>query len=349
MSGQINDIVDVVITRERSVPASVGFGWANFVDSTSDFDGARIRQYGSIDEVTDDDGLSEIATDWASKYFGQPTRPTRLYVTTRDKAGTGTPDTYVAALTDARKVYDDWYSTAIQSVTKTDIDAVAAYVESLFKIFVPRSADAGIIDPASTTDVAYGLKANSYDRTALQYKLNAGTQYVDAALLGAQLPKKPGSSQWAYKTLNGITVDDLQSADRNAVIGKNANVYNLRANVPVTEEGKVASGEWLDVIVGIDWIKYNIEQAVFTQFVNTDKIEYEDSGVQIIVAAVQKVLDQAVSNKILAKSPAPKVSYPLVKDIPSSTKGTRTLPDITFTGTLSGAIIKTQIRGKIAI
>ena len=349
MAGTINDIININITRERAVPATIGFGWAAFVDSGADLGADKIREYANLDEVLEDSDLGANSVAFARLYFGQAIRPTKLFIIWRDSTAEPTPETFVQAITAARLINDDWYVLAIDSAVKADIEAVAAYIEPLYKVFLANSADVAVYDAGSTTDVAYALKEDNLDRTSLFYHPDAATDFVAGAPIGLLIPKQPGSVQWAYKTFSGISAATMTSGQRNAVHAKNANTYTDRANVSVYEQGKVASGEWIDVIFGIDWIRFTMENRVFTQFVNNDKIPFDDDGIQVIVSAVQSVLDEAVRRKILAASPAPQVTYPLASEVSSQNRADRYLPDINWSARLAGAIIKTQINGKVSV
>jgi hypothetical protein len=118
------------------------------------------------------------------------------------------------------------------------------------------------------------------------------------------------------------------------------------ADVPMTSNGQVAAGEFIDVIHGLDWLKALIQNYVFTPMAQQDKIPYTDEGVQMIVSPLRKALDEAVTHGLLANY---SVTYPKVADIAALYKGQRTLPDINFTGVLAGAIHRTIINGTITL
>ncbi len=341
MSG-INDIVNVTITRETVVPLGLSFGWVNFVSVNAAFT-PKIKLYGSIEEVNADSSAGADTKAFAALYFGQQVRPTRLYVT---KKGA---DTYVVALSAAEVLNNDWYGVVIASALDADVLAVAGWVESRTKIFVARGAAADVLDSEDTEDIASALQDLNYDRTAFFYHHLAASVPVEAAPLGLQMPKKPGSSQWAYKRLAGIVPSPLSVGERTAALNKNANVYSDRANLSVFESGRMVSGEWIDIIVGIDSLTADIRTRVWNQFINNEKIPYTDDGVNVVVNAIEAALAQGVRDGILAATPPPFVRAPLVADIDSSVKGNRILPDVEFGGTLAGGIIKTNIVGRLAI
>jgi hypothetical protein len=345
MSG-LSDIVNIAITRETKVPSQAGFGWVNFVSSTTDFGSERIRSYASATETDADADLSTEAKEFATLYFSQNPRPTRLYVTAVDLTA---PETFVEALDAAVLVNDDWYGVAIESRTDAIVLAVAAWVEARVKLFATASSAANILTATTTSNVAYSLKNAGYERTICFYHSLAATTWPEACLLGLQFAKTPGASTYVYKTLAGLAADALTSQQKGYALGYNAFVYTTRAGLNITEGGKVASGEWADVIVGIDDLTVDMEARIFGKLVNSEKIEYTNAGITVVVGAVREALRRSVTNKVLAEDPQFTVTAPLVSEISTANKGNRILPDVEFQATLAGAIHKTTIAGRVVL
>jgi hypothetical protein len=127
---------------------------------------------------------------------------------------------------------------------------------------------------------------------------------------------------------------------------KNATWYMTTADVPMTSNGQVASGEYIDVIHGLDWLKARIQNLVFTALINVDKVPYTDEGVKMVVSPLKAALEEAKKNGILASYD---VDYPAAADVSVTDKGKRFLPDVKFTGVLSGAIHSTKINGVVTL
>lgn len=177
------------------------------------------------------------------------------------------------------------------------------------------------------------------------YGLNPNDPIPEAAWFGLMLTKHPGSANWALKTLIGVPVCDLSSAQSNAAEGKRANVYVSAAGVAITKYGYTGNG-WIDETQGLDWVKARIQNAVFAVLANNDKIPYTDAGVQMIVSPLKQALEEAVKWDILSEYD---VTYPAVADVSITNKGNRHLPDVKFTGTLSGAINTVKINGVVTL
>jgi len=253
----------------------------------------------------------------------------------------------------AQNMNDSWYGLTVCSQTASDILQVAAYVETLVKIFVADSADSDILT-GSTTDVASQLKGKAYNRTALLY---SGTpdDGAAAAWLGGQLPQTPGASTWKFKQLVGITPDVFTDSQRTACIGipgvpgKNCNIYETVGGVGITEEGFMVSGRFIDQEVGVDWLSSTMQTNVYALLVNAPKIPYTDQGAGIVENAVRQTLLQGVANGLIDGTSPITVTVPKVLDVPANTRAERLLPDVNFSCRLAGAIHFVQINGVVTV
>lgn len=99
----------------------------------------------------------------------------------------------------------------------------------------------------------------------------------------------PGGETWANARLAGITYDGLAEGQALAAHAKNANTFEQMRSFAVTQTGKVAAGEWIDVIRGRDWLAEQVKIEVATQLVNAPgKVPFTDDGIQVLVAGVRK-------------------------------------------------------------
>lgn len=252
--------------------------------------------------------------------------------------------TDIAAL---QAVSDIWYGLCIVSKVASDIEQVAAYIETQKKIFVAASADSGIIGSGST-DVASILNAKAYVRTAILYSAQAAFG-ADAAWLGRMLPTGVGSATWKFKQLVGIVSDNLSATSVLNAQTKKANVYIPVGGVDITSEGVVASGEYIDVTRFIDWLVATMEANVYGLLINSDKIPFTNKGIATVENAVRQTLQEGVDNGGLSTTPAPVVTVPDVLNVSQSDKAARTLNNVVFTATLAGAIHKVNIQGFVSV
>jgi hypothetical protein len=234
---------------------------------------------------------------------------------------------------------------------------VAQWIQANEKLGILTSGDP-MVTEEETGDIAAWAKLNNLDRVALFFHPDAKLEdssvdalssldpIPEAAYFGKMLTKHPGSATWKFKELQSVPTYELQQYQVVNIENKNATWYMTTADVPMTSDGRVASGEFIDVIHGLDWLKALIENYVFTPMIQLDKIPFTDEGVQIIVSQLRKALVEAVAWSILASYD---ITYPKVADVPLLMKGNRTIPDVNFTGVLAGAIHRTIINGTITL
>lgn len=211
----------------------------------------------------------------------------------------------------------------------------------------------GVSQPTGTVvttqdglDLEQELDDNIYDRTSYFYSADP----VGGAATGLKASSIPGSETWKFSKLSGVSTENLTTGERNILLAKNANIFVDVAGIGILEEGVTCGGEYIDVMIGVDWIQSTLETELLAGIVNAGgKIPYEDSGVSIVVNYIKRVLDIAVQRNILAKDPAYTITAPKVADISVVDKGNRYLPDVQFVATLSGAIHKVQINGKVTL
>ena len=248
-------------------------------------------------------------------------------------------------LADIQEVDDDFYCVALTSRAQKDILDVAAYIEGQFKIFAACSSEAGVLT-TGTTDSAYLLSQQTYDRTFFLYSGDQANG-PEAGWVGGQLPKDPGSITWKFKTIKGIAADALTTTQATNARNKKANVYIPMAGINMTQEGVMASGEFIDIIQGADFITARLQETIYQRLVNVDKIPFTNAGIDIIVNLMRQVLQIAVDdNKILSDFT---ITKPDVADISDLDKGARFLDNLEFEGTLQGAVHKMKIRGRLVL
>jgi len=250
---------------------------------------------------------------------------------------------------------NDWYCVLAEphaaTASYTDVLDIAAWVEANQKLYLTASDEALIANStyaADTGSIAKQLKDLGYERTLLLYSGDVAN-YPEAGFAGVILPKEPGSYTGDFKTMSGVVIDELTDTYTANIHEKNAMSYTLVAGVNVTRNSRVSVGEWVDVIVFIDWLKARIQERIFSRLVNLDKIPYTDGGVAVVEAEVKAQLKEGVASGGLSDNPAPTTTVPKVKDISSVDKANRYLPDVEFDATLAGAIHKTRIHGLVTL
>ena len=254
-----------------------------------------------------------------------------------------------ATIPAVRAVKDQWYMLSIDSHVDADVLAVAAYIEGIkatspkFYVFSSAASD---IKTSATTDIFSLVKALSYTHTAYIYS-GMATSYAECGLVGRFAPEQAGSNIWEQKTIVGLTVDTLTPDEISYIHGKNGATYENVGSVDVVIGGKCADGGWIDESIFVDWLKSRIQESVWALLVNTRKVGYTSAGAAAIEGAMRSVMAEGIQVGGLAADPAPVVTVPNVLNLSSAQRATRTLPDVTFTARLAGAIRATTISGTV--
>lgn len=241
----------------------------------------------------------------------------------------------------------DWYGLLLDSNSATEITAAAAWVESAKKVFAYVISDTAHRASGATSSIAYALKAAGYTRTDGIYRaaLGTSTAWSAAAWKAVQFVREPGSATSAYKTLAGIEPDALTAAERAAMESYNLNFYTTAGGVAITFPGKTASGEWIDVVRDLDWMRARLQEAVYAVLIANGKVAFTDEGIGLVAAAVRAVLTAAVAANVLASFT---LTIPRASAVSSANKSARNLPGVTFTGVLAGAIHTAAVTGRVS-
>ncbi len=245
-----------------------------------------------------------------------------------------------------RNINDTWYHLNTESHVEADILDIAAYVETLDKKYSFSSQDSDIITSA-TDDIFSQLKALGYNNTFYMYSATADSVFPECSRVGRFAPEQPGSNVWVYKTLIGVTADKLTSAQATYVHNKNGATYETIGGVSANVGNLTASGENIDVIIFVDWLKARTQEGIWFLQVNSQKVGYTPAGAAAIEGEIRKVLAEGIQVGGLADDPAPVVSVPNILNLSSSVRAYRNLPDVTFEARLAGAILTTTIRGNV--
>lgn len=347
----LKDIVEVNITRQTTSVAVAAFNvpliLSQFATNKTTTAFTRARVYGSVAEMVSDGWTSSDAVyKIANAIFSQNPSVNKIVVGRKD-SNDATVD---AALNAIANENNDWYGIVVDQSLVSSFADVASWVETAKKFAIFWITDVNAYDPSKSTDLASVLKLANRNRSAVVWHATpaGGADYPDAAWMGEGFPYEPGTSTWAYKTLNGVTPDTLLASQETALKNKNCNYYMTVGGVSITQEGKVASGEYIDIIIGTDWIEARLREAVYSALVNNRKIPYDDTGIAMIEGLVKGVLNEAASKGIL-QADSIAVTVPKYADIPQADKLARKLPDVKFSALYQGAIHSVTINGTISV
>ncbi|WP_237173041.1 DUF3383 family protein [Paracandidimonas lactea] len=273
---------------------------------------------------------------------------------------TPSTETTTDALAAVNSEMENWYGLVITSRDTTDVKNAAAWAEANEKLFGTASSDPNVIDSGSTADIATELKNNQYFRTFVMFSEQAATQYPEAALMSNRFTYYAGAESWSNVQMAGITISPLSEGQYLTAKGKNATTFEMFRNFAVTQGGRVAAGEWIDVIRLRDQLVEQIKVAAVGVIVratnSTGKVPYTDEGIQLIGNAIRDPLDLNVRRGGIAPEaldendkiiPSYTITLPRASQVLTNDKANRILRDVKFTARLAGAINTTEIKGSL--
>jgi len=261
-------------------------------------------------------------------------------------------ETWATAYAAIKAADNTWYDfipiERVVTASVSEFTALAAIVEADTKQMCLITADSNALTSA-TSDIGYALEALDYDRTACVYSGDT-TYWLNAAWDGRCLPEKPGSVNWAYQSLSGVTADSLTTAQLGYLDQKAYNYFEEVGGVNIiSSHGIAASGEYRDVTRGIDLLTARIGEAVFAALVNANKIPFTVQGIAKVKNIIESTLITYGVNYGIITEDSIVVSAPELSAIPSSEKAARWLNNVTFSATMQGAINTITITGKLVV
>ena len=165
-----------------------------------------------------------------------------------------------------------------------------------------------------------------------------------------------GSCNFANMTLSGVETDALTESEYNALTKNNVNTYETIHNVNLTQNGVVASGEYIDIIRDSCSLYDELMTNLLGVLVN-NKIPYTDDGIMTITEAIAKTLDKYVDNGFISKTETNgdgttnksyTIQAPRASSIPQNEKATRKLKGVKFQARIAGAVNHISMVGTIS-
>lgn len=137
-----------------------------------------------------------------------------------------------------------WYALTTQTHDPDAVMALAAAVQARDKLYGTSTEDSNFESP---THIGARLSAAGFGRTFWIYSPNADEEYPEAAWIGGQLPYTPGSNDWIYKRLAGVTVSNVSPNNQQLIENINGNYYVTVAGVNITQTGDMSDGLPIDL------------------------------------------------------------------------------------------------------
>lgn len=162
--------------------------------------------------------------------------------------------------------------------------------------------------------------------------------------LAVVMSYKIGGKTAKFKQIQGVDEAVISLTDLKELEKKNIFTYIKKLGVLQTTEGKMLSGEYIDIVLGEYWIRFRMEERMQRLALTQDKIPYTNRGIGMLVSVAEQVLNQAVDMEIIEAGQY-RVDYRKREDVPSNDVALRKYDYIVWTAMLQGAIHTGQISG----
>lgn len=342
----IDQIIDITITREtvgltRSVFGTILIMGESDVLAASTFAEGEVKEYNSLSEVAEDFATDTAEYEKSAKIFAQEIKVDKLLIA---RQGIDDAD-YTSMFNRLVNENDNFYAVIATGATGADLVALAQAVETSKKILA--IGELSLAEPANINALSpLNLSRSVFMDTRVPATV-VNEQSKEASWFGRMIPTTPGSNTWANKNLNATSTAEYTTSEITTLQANNVNYYVSLGGRGNTLNGVTLSGEYIDVIVGLDWLEFFMQSNVLAVFQTNPKVPYTNQGINLIENAIRASMDQAVENGIVNAGYT--VTTPDSADVSASDKATRILRNVTVTAVLTGAIHRTEININISL
>ena len=332
---------DVTVHIDLTKPlGTVGFGVPLILLENADTEVAY-TEVSNLDEVaTAGIESASVAYKAAQLLFSQANAPKQIAVCAVTTAAT-------AALADAKLIDKGWRQLIV--VCDGDSASAPAQISTLVEAMDGKLYFAGLDVDDSTAITTSGLR-----RTVLFYCTATEDVPVPvAALVGETAGRAAGSCTYKNLILSGIDAQELTDSEIEAIHKKGGITFVQKAGDNVTSEGKVAGGEYIDVIDSEDYIVQQLAYKTQKVLNNAAKVPYDNNGIALLESVAVDVLQGAYNNGMIITNedgtPGYSVSYALREDTKATDRANRVYLGGNFSFALTGAIHTVEITGMITV
>lgn len=295
--------------------------------------GAIYREYKNVDAVKTDYADNADVLAKAQTYFAQDNHSDRVAIL----------DLPAGKEQDALGAF--WFFNWTFAIrAKSDDDkTVLTTLSNIFEankdhFLVVQTNDVSLFKELQGQNYTFGLKHDL-------------AEAMDAAFVGAIATLPVGSTTWKFKTLQGITPESLTANELNTINVVSAIAYTTVFGKDQTTEGKALSGEYIDTLHGIIWVKNEMQAQLEKLLQSNNKLPYDQTGINMVLATATQVLIKAFEKGIILADANGKADY-TVGATPRDQQSAQDLSNrhyggLTFTYHASGAIHSLTIHGSV--
>ncbi|NEZ47783.1 DUF3383 domain-containing protein [Clostridium niameyense] len=338
--------INVTITDATQVVSKQGFGKVLILDTSKDSEYKEYDISRSILNLQNDYDPQTEVFKMADIIASQNPRPKMIATFGKNlKSSKDANADLTGALNELINEHNNWYRLLCTDITEEKIKILSDWCEKNKKMFYTQ---------VNTTETE--LQLIDKDRTVIGFKKNK--ERLDAGMAGLALTRVPGSFTFKFKNIKGLTADSISNSSLQAIKSKNMNAYIRKFDVQdlgtaQLDEGKVASGVYIDQVESRDWIQFRIENEIAKLLMTAEKVPYSDLGIQMIVSAIDVALQDAFKNGVILGNsdnvPMFQITYNTLDKIHIEDRKERKLTGIEFKYVEAGAVHEVYVTGSVVL
>ena len=277
---------DFVVNIHRMTRAVTqrGFGLPLILGTTKD---QPYTLYNSISQVAQDFAVTTEEYRIAQRIFGQSPSPQQVAIfSILPEPNDDLDMLLLTTINEIVEINDDWYFLVCTENSDDVVRALGGFMETQYKLFFTTTQNLALVNRLE------------YDRTAVMYHEDPRA-YVAEGLVALGATTDPGSITFKFKQVRGVLASEIRATELSELHRNNGFTYIRKKGALQTTEGTVTTGEFIDIMMASDFIKFRMEEEFALLAINTPKIPYDDRGIAMLVSVVDKVLSVAGRMKII--------------------------------------------------
>lgn len=227
---------------------------------------------------------------------------------------------------------------------------LGAGVEDHRKFYMGQTTDKNFADNTARAAVIYTSEELIGEEPDASYTGNVGPFYPKNVTWKFKRPQDGNAPASAGAKL--ITLPKLTEGERDQLIENHVNFLTEEYKRQYVKEGVCLNGEFIDVVLGGDWIAKRMRGLLYDILLSNANIDYSDAGFGLIATAVLQALSEAADedHNIIARDQESKagiftVNIPKYADSTEAQRRNRVMPDITWEALLCGAVHQVKTKG----
>ena len=252
---------------------------------------------------------------------------------------------------------DDEYVIALAKFAEASEPTEAelgAGVEDHRKFYMGQTSNKQLVSSTARAAVIYTDEEYLNEEPDASYTGNVGPFYPKAVTWKFKRPQDGNANTSEGEKL--ISLPRLTDAEREQLLENHVNFLTEEYKRQYVKEGVCLNGEFIDVVLGGDWIAKRMRDLLYDIMLENANIDYDDAGFGLIASAVLQALAEAADDdhKIVAVDQKSRaglytVTIPKFADATDDQRRNRVMPDIYWEAQLSGAVHQVKTKGVLRV